>query len=214
MSRSVGRRSTRRPDRSAARLACPTRCSRPTSRRSRRTSRRCSPRPARQVSAVARELGTDASSNRRWRPLADVAFRRCARRAMAEADPRRAAYAWTLWPAVGLLPARSAKRYGLPWGIRGAARCRHGCSRCGVPGARAAGVASVRCRRPSPPTAGWRSRGRGQLRANRPGVVPRNRLNRRVRWAWSTEADVGRDIGQRLAAEDRSRAASSRRPIT
>lgn len=28
------------------------------------------------------------------------------------------AYAWTLWPAVGLLPAHVREAYGLPWGIR------------------------------------------------------------------------------------------------
>jgi uncharacterized protein (DUF2236 family) len=28
------------------------------------------------------------------------------------------AYAWTLWPAVGLLPARIREGYGLPWGSR------------------------------------------------------------------------------------------------
>lgn len=29
-----------------------------------------------------------------------------------------AAYAWTLWPAVGLLPVRVRQAYGLPWGCR------------------------------------------------------------------------------------------------
>jgi uncharacterized protein (DUF2236 family) len=28
------------------------------------------------------------------------------------------AYAWTLWPAVGLLPAGVREGYGLPWGAR------------------------------------------------------------------------------------------------
>ena len=31
-------------------------------------------------------------------------------------DPR--AYGWTLWPAIGLLPARVREDYGLRWGLR------------------------------------------------------------------------------------------------
>ncbi len=27
-------------------------------------------------------------------------------------------YAWTLWPAIGLLPPRIREAYGLPWGTR------------------------------------------------------------------------------------------------
>jgi uncharacterized protein (DUF2236 family) len=67
-----------------------------------------------QVSPVARELGhvilnppLDPLS--RWLPLGESI------RPVLHRIPR-AAYAWTLWPAVGLLPERIREGYGLRWG--------------------------------------------------------------------------------------------------
>jgi uncharacterized protein (DUF2236 family) len=69
------------------------------------------------VSPVARELAGVVLRP----PLAPLApllpFPTATMRATLEAVPA-GAYAWTLWPSVGLLPASVREDYGLPWGVR------------------------------------------------------------------------------------------------
>jgi len=68
------------------------------------------------VSAVARELGR-AVLRPPLEPLAPLLpFGAVARPLLAHVP--LAAYGWTLWPAVGLLPAGIREAYGLRWGIR------------------------------------------------------------------------------------------------
>lgn len=68
------------------------------------------------VSAVARELGQAVLRP----PLAPLAawlpFGSALRPLLARVP--LGAYAWTLWPAVGLLPPEVREAYGLPWGAR------------------------------------------------------------------------------------------------
>jgi uncharacterized protein (DUF2236 family) len=68
------------------------------------------------VSAVARDLADSILRP----PLAPLAswLPWGARVAGLLARVPAAAYAWTLWPAVGLLPAVVREEYGLPWGAR------------------------------------------------------------------------------------------------
>lgn len=68
------------------------------------------------VSAVARELGQTVLQPSIG-PLAGLLPFPSVARPLLDGLPV-AAYAWTLWPAVGLLPARIREAYGLPWGIR------------------------------------------------------------------------------------------------
>jgi uncharacterized protein (DUF2236 family) len=69
-----------------------------------------------QVSPVARELG-QAVLRPPLEPLAPLLpFSVLAGRLLAGMPV--AAYGWTLWPAVGLLPERIRDAYELPWGIR------------------------------------------------------------------------------------------------
>lgn len=69
-----------------------------------------------QVSAVARELAEVVLRP----PLAPLAgwlpFGPSLRPFLARVPP--AAYGWTLWPSVGLLPPQVREAYGLPWGAR------------------------------------------------------------------------------------------------
>lgn len=69
-----------------------------------------------QVSTLARELASAVLRP----PLAPIArwlpFGRSVRPLLARVPV--AAYAWTLWPAVGLLPPGVREAYGLPWGAR------------------------------------------------------------------------------------------------
>jgi uncharacterized protein (DUF2236 family) len=69
-----------------------------------------------QVSATARELGRAVLEP----PLAPLAawMPRGAAAGPWLARVPVGAYAWTLWPAVGLLPTRVRQAYGLPWGNR------------------------------------------------------------------------------------------------
>jgi len=69
-----------------------------------------------QVSATARELGRAVlepplAPLTAWMPRGAAAGPWLARVPVA-------AYAWALWPAVGLLPTRIRQAYGLPWGNR------------------------------------------------------------------------------------------------
>lgn len=69
-----------------------------------------------QVSAVARELAR-AVLRPPLEPLASLLpFGSALRPALGRVPP--AMYAWTLWPAVGLLPASVRAAYGLRWGTR------------------------------------------------------------------------------------------------
>jgi uncharacterized protein (DUF2236 family) len=68
------------------------------------------------VSAVARELGQTVLQPSLG-PLAGMLPFPSVTRPLLNGLPA-AAYAWTLWPAVGLLPAGIREAYGLPWGIR------------------------------------------------------------------------------------------------
>ncbi len=69
-----------------------------------------------QVSTLARELATTVLRP----PLAPLAtwlpFGSAMRPLLARVPV--AAYSWTLWPAVGLLPPHVREAYGLPWGAR------------------------------------------------------------------------------------------------
>ena len=69
------------------------------------------------VSPVARELAAVVLRP----PLAPLAsllpLPTAAVTAVLEGVPG-AAYAWTLWPSIGLLPASVREDYGLPWGPR------------------------------------------------------------------------------------------------
>ena len=102
---------------------------RPTSTGSRRTSPGCSPRTAR--SRSRRPPGRSPAHVLRP-PLGPVVP------ALGWVPPPL--YAWTLWPAVGLLPARVREGYGLAWGP---------CERTVVPGSSPAGASGVRGSRPS-----------------------------------------------------------------
>ena len=113
--RASARPSTRRRGRSGGRSASPTRCCRPTSRRSTGMSR----------DAGAGRAGPGLAGRpraRRGRPAAaaraagPVAATPDAGGAGVLASVPAAAYAWTLWPSVGLLPASVRDDYGLPWG--------------------------------------------------------------------------------------------------
>jgi uncharacterized protein (DUF2236 family) len=69
-----------------------------------------------QVSPVARELATAVlrpplAPLAGWLPGGETV------RTMLERVPD-ALYGWTLWPAIGLLPASVRESYGLPWGAR------------------------------------------------------------------------------------------------
>ena len=101
-------RTTRRPARSAGRSAFRSRCYRPTSTRSRTTSTRCSVRAGRSACRRSRASWPSAVLNPPLAPLAR----------MARGRARVGAYAWTLWPSVGLLPASVREDYGLRWGVR------------------------------------------------------------------------------------------------
>jgi uncharacterized protein (DUF2236 family) len=69
-----------------------------------------------QVSPVARELGR-AVLRPPLEPMAPLLPAGTGLRPVLARVPV-AAYGWTLWPAVGLLPAVIREAYGLPWGIR------------------------------------------------------------------------------------------------
>ena len=100
-------RSMPRRGRSAGRSACPTRCCRRTSRRSTRTWRGCSRRRVRFACRRSRVS---------WRrPCCDRHSGRSSR-SWPLVPPE--AYAWTLWPSVGLLPATVRDEYGSAWGPR------------------------------------------------------------------------------------------------
>ncbi len=87
-------------------------------RRSRRTWPRCSGRWARSACRRSRGSWPGSCCGRRWRP----SRRSCPGR--TRGWPRccagfpPAAYAWTLWPSVGLLPVSVREDYGLAWGRR------------------------------------------------------------------------------------------------
>ena len=136
------RATTTRRCRSVGRSACPPTACRPTSTRSRRTSRRCSrPDGHVQVSPVARELAWHVLNP----PLGPVLP------ALAGLPP--AAYAWTLWPSIGLLPASVRADYGFRWGPLGAGRLCVARRRVAVLAAARCRRASARCPRRSPPIA-------------------------------------------------------------
>ena len=112
----AARPTTPRRDRSAGRSACRRRACPRTSRRSSDTSRRCSARPGRSTPRRWRASWPGSCFGRRsprWRPCCR------SRTAQAVAVLRRipaGAYAWTLWPSVGLLPPSVREDYGLSWG--------------------------------------------------------------------------------------------------
>ena len=105
--RAPGRRSTPRPGRSAGlRHARGAAAGGPRGVRRRTWPAMLAPAGPVRVSALARELAEVVLHP----PLAPLA--------PGLAGVPAAAYAWTLWPSVGLLPASVREDYGLPWGAR------------------------------------------------------------------------------------------------
>ena len=107
-----------------------------------------------------------------------------------------AAYAWTLWPSVGLLPPSVRDDYGLPWGAR--ERTRVGLAGRRLPGLAAAapGVVPPDAQRRSRRIDGWRrSRlGSSRRRSRRPSVVHRSGCPPRRLLAGPVHVRVGDDL--------------------